>query len=293
MMKTINPDNFQFNMQAPAKINYVLEVLERREDGYHEINTVYQTISFYDHLYFQETNRDIEVLTDSDELQDPLANLVFKSASLVARMKNVNKGAKIFLRKNIPIGAGLGGGSSDAACTLKGLNRLWKLNLTELELQNYAAQIGADVPFFLRGGLAIGKGKGDKITYISRGMRPKFPIILVCPTFKVSTADAYMEWDEGGYFSRGSGLDSFMKSLYGRNLMGMAGNLFNDFEALIIKKHSPIQAIKNRLMRSGALGALMTGSGSAVFGIFENMNLSDDVLNNLMKLGRVVRATTI
>lgn len=292
-MTAMNLDSFEFNMQAPAKINYVLEILDRREDGYHEINTVYQTISFYDHLYFQETNRDIEVLTDSEYLQDPLENIVFKSASLVARMKNVNKGAKIFLKKNIPIGAGLGGGSSDAACTLKGLNRLWKLNLTEQELQNYAVQIGADVSFFLRGGLAIGKGKGDKITYISRGMRPKFPILIVCPVFKVSTADTYREWDEKGYFSRGNGLDSFMKSLYGRNLREMAGDLYNDFEDLIIKKNPSIQTIKNSLVRFGALGALMTGSGSAVYGIFENLNLSEDVFESLMKLGRVVRATTI
>ena len=292
-MKNLDIDKFEFNLQAPAKINYILEILDRREDGYHEINTVYQTISFYDHLYFQETNRDIEVLTDSEDLQDPLSNLVFKTASLVARMKNVNKGARIFLRKNIPIEAGLGGGSSDAACTLKGLNRLWKLNLSEQELNNYAVQIGADVPFFLRGGLAIGKGKGEKITPISRGMRPRFPILLICPALKISSAEAYSGWDEKGYFSRGKGLDGFMKSLYRRNLRGMAENLFNDFETLIIKRNPIIQTIKNSLVKFGALGALMSGSGSSVYGIFENLDLDGGTLEKLMKLGRVIKATTI
>lgn len=285
--------DYSFKMSSPAKINYVLEIKNRREDGYHNIETVYQSISFYDELLFAETSMDIQVETDSPELSDPAKNLVFRAAQLLRQKKQVQKGARIFLKKNIPIGSGLGGGSSNAASTLRGLNLLWRLKMTDPEIYELASQLGSDVPFFVRGGMAIGRGKGEKISPIMAGMKPRLPLILVCPPFKVSSEKAYKMWDEEGHLSRDEGLDDFLRALYRKDLRGLTQNLHNDFEPMIIKECHLVKTIKDVLLENGAKGALMTGSGSAVYGIFRDENRVDELVEKLSYLGKVVKAFTI
>lgn len=283
----------QLKMKAPAKINYVLEIGEKRKDGFHEISTVFQTISLYDELTFSEAPRDIEVQTDNDSLKETEKNLVFRAANLIRRVKNINKGAKIVLKKNIPIGSGLGGGSSDAACTLRGLNKLWNLNLPETDMISYAAQLGADVPFFLKGGLATGKGKGEKLSNVGAGMKPRLPLVMICPPFGISTAEVYRMWDEENYSSRGRGLDEFMRAVYKKDMRCIAEALYNDFEDLVIKKHPVISEVKQALIKTGALGSLMSGSGSAVYGIFPDERSADNAVEFLGSQGNAVKVFTI
>jgi 4-diphosphocytidyl-2-C-methyl-D-erythritol kinase len=283
----------QLKMKAPAKINYVLEIGAKRKDGFHEINTVFQTISLYDELTFSESARDIEVQTDSDSLRETEKNLVFKAAALLRRVKNVNRGAKIELKKNIPIGSGLGGGSSDAACTLRGLNKIWNLNLNETDMISYASQLGADVPFFLKGGVATGKGKGEKLSNVGAGMKPRLPIVVICPPFGISTAEVYKIWDQENYTSRGKGLDEFMRALYKKDMRSIATALYNDFEDLVIKKHPIIAEVKLALMKTGALGSLMSGSGSAVYGIFPDERSADNAVEILGSQGNALKAFTV
>lgn len=279
-------------MKSPAKINYLLEIKGQRKDGYHDIETVFQTISFYDELIFSESSLDIVIETDEPELSNTKENLIYKAADLLLRKKGIKKGAHIQLKKNIPMGSGLGGGSSNAACTLRGLNKLWNLNISDEELVKYASHIGADASFFIRGGMAIGRGRGEKISTIRSGMKIKLPLLVVCPPFKVSTQQAYAKWDEDGYTSRGEGLDKFLRSLYRNDLRGIADNLYNDFEQMIIKECPLIQKIKDILIAHGALGTLMTGSGSAVYGVFKDDSKLDHMVENLSYLGKVVKAYT-
>lgn len=286
-------DKYDFKLIAPAKINYYLKILGLRKDGYHDIVTVFQTISLYDQLSFAESPRKIEVVTDDEELQDTEGNLVFQAAELLRKVKKVEKGARIFLEKSIPKGSGLGGGSSDAAYTLKGLNRLWNLKLSDDDLLKMSGKLGADVSFFLKGGVAVGKGKGDRIYPVSVGMKPRLPILLVCPPFKVSSKEAYAMWDKAAIPSMAKGPDEFMRALYTRSFSGITDHLFNDFEPVISKQYPVIGQIKNLLLEKGAQAALMTGSGSVVYGIFRDEASIDRVKDNFTQFGEIIKATTV
>lgn len=286
-------EKYDFKLIAPAKINYYLKINGLRKDGYHDIVTVFQTISLYDQLSFAESPRKIEVATDHEELQNIESNLVFQAAELLRKVKKVEKGARIFLEKSIPMGSGLGGGSSDAAFTLKGLNRLWNLKLSDDDLLKMSGKLGADVSFFLKGGVAVGKGKGDRIYPVSVGMKPRLPLLLVCPPFKISSKEAYAMWDEAGIPSGAKGPDEFMRALYTRSFSGITDHLFNDFEQVIGKKFPVILEIKNLLLEKGAQAALMTGSGSVVYGIFRDEASVDRVKDSFTKFGEIIKATTI
>ncbi len=264
-------------LKAPAKINWFLHIYGLRDDGYHDIKSLIQKISLYDVLTFL-SSKDLTVETNTRIPVDE--NLVYKAATLLKKGCGINAGAEIHLHKNIPVSAGLGGGSSDAALTLVGLNEVWSLGLSNSELSVFAEQLGSDVPFFLHEPLALVEGKGEKIT----NFEPIQPlnILLVKPHIKVSTRWAYQTLDayrEGRHLkSRGDSkltkIDNkadnikFFNSAFGRRELKKDVDISNDLESVTVQSFPVIAEIREKLFREGAIFSLMSGSGPTVFGVF-------------------------
>lgn len=256
-------------LNAPAKINWFLSVLGKREDGYHNISSLMQCISIYDNLTFEQADT-IEVVSDLDI--PPGDNLVYKAASFLKQYTSYKKGAKIALHKNIPVSAGLGGGSSDAAYTLSGLNRIWGLGLSNRELSTIGAEIGSDVPFFLNSSFAFVEGKGEKITPLKLN-NPAIVLLLVKPSISVSTAWAYAYFDKlniGGLTKKTVDIKLFCQAFLNRDLASLRATLNNDLEKAVIERYPVVGEIKEKLLKNGAIISLMTGSGPTVFGVFES-----------------------
>lgn len=275
-----------FSLYAPAKINWFLNVLGMRNDGFHEIQTLIQKISLYDVLTFSPS----ESLILETEASIPVKeNLVYKAAMLLKERYEVKSGALIHLDKHIPAGAGLGGGSSDAAAALSGLNKLWSLDLSADELCRVAEHIGSDVPFFLYNALSYVHGRGERIEPCN--VLKKLNILLVKPSFDISTAWAYKafalmnkdsrrhEMAEDGMkhgveltkkVEKVNNITHFIRKIERAEIRELAGIISNDLELIAIKNFPVIAEIKERLLDRGALFALMSGSGSAVFGVFDS-----------------------
>lgn len=252
----------KIRLKSPAKINLNLEVLRKREDGYHEIQTVLQKISLYDILNFSLENGDgIFIETDHPSLPRGKDNLVYKAARSIFNRFGFHGGVRIRIEKRIPIGSGLGGGSSNAASTLKALNKLLGLGLSNEILMEIGSEIGADVPFFLFEGPAIGLGIGDRLKKIEI---PQLWYILIYPNFEISTRWAYKNFllTKRQFHLK---LHTFFKNIY-----DVSSILKNDLEKVVSKRYPEIEMMKKALLEAGALGASMTGSGPTVFGIFEN-----------------------
>ncbi len=261
------PDPLSFVLMAPAKINWFLSITGKRNDGYHNILSLMQCIGLYDELAFEQSNK-LDLICNMDISQEE--NLVFKAASALGKRVLCDNGARISLKKNIPSGAGLGGGSSDAACTLKGLNMLWKLELRSAELFSIASEIGSDVPFFLEGPCALIEGRGE----ILKPLKVVSPLVLllVKPSVSVSTAWAYASYDARLKLTKKTvDIKLFIQALNRRDFAFLDTLINNDLEYAVAERYPVIKDIKSRLMQSGAMLSAMTGSGSAVFGVFQNV----------------------
>ncbi len=259
-----------FKLKAPAKVNLCLRVLGKRTDGFHEIESLFYQVSLFDTLTFEHSSANKLLLTCGDETCGPVEqNLVIKAADLLRRSYGVTAGACIHLDKQIPAGAGLGGGSSDAAAALVGLSRLWELNFKdkgeEKELHTLAEQLGSDVPFFLYGPAARVFGRGEMV--VPFVPKKPFHLLLVKPDCSVSTAWAYQN-----LILTNNSLNFRLScsSLAEGDLGEVAGGLWNDFERTVFKRFPEIQDLKSRLLNAGALGAVMSGSGSSVVGLFDS-----------------------
>lgn len=275
-------------IKAPAKINWFLNVLGLRDDGFHEIQSLMQKITLYDVLTFAPSE---ELVLETDSMIPVEQNLVYKAALLLKNIYCIDKGAFISLKKNIPIGAGLGGGSSDAASALIGLNQLWSLNLSSEDLCKIAEALGSDVPFFLSGTLSFVYGRGEKLMPYATGKTVN--LLLVKPPFPVSTAWAYkeirnlklktlasadcIERQISGQVSeltkKANKVDNieFLINLIERTEFGeITGTVSNDLELVTIKSFPVISEIKDRLVKQGAIFSLMSGSGPTVFGVFQS-----------------------
>lgn len=271
---------------AFAKINLGLEVLFRREDGYHELRTIFQTIDLCDRLSFQKAERGITLDVDDPALPTDGGNLVTKAAEALARHAGREAGVSIRIEKKIPLGSGLGGGSSDAAVTLLALNSLWGLGLPLADLDALARGLGADVPFFLYGGTALGIGRGDEVYPLARQAR--FPIVLVLPAFSVETADLFrslvLTKRESSltlqYFAS-SGSDREDTFLY----------VVNDLESATMKRFPSIEGHLESLLELGAAASSMSGSGSAVFGVFSDAAMAESAARTLTARGVRALAT--
>jgi 4-diphosphocytidyl-2-C-methyl-D-erythritol kinase len=249
-----------------AKINLALSVLGKRTDGYHDIQTVFQTVNLSDELEFRESPHLELFCQDLPGIRQE-ENLVWKAAVKLASISPHNRGAAITLKKRIPAGAGLGGGSGNAAATLLGLHRFWELNLADSALLSLAEGLGSDVPFFLTGGTALGTGRGEIIHSLADF--PSKHLVIVFPGIQVPTAEAYR--------SLNLGLTSGHQDHRIQRLIGQAQagddcliGIFNDFEATILAAYPPIREAKSFLEMRGATATLLSGSGSSVFGFFSN-----------------------
>ena len=248
-----------------------MRVLGKRTDGYHELDTIFQTVSLHDRIRISaiETS-EIAFSCDDRSLPTDSHNLVVRAATALRDRVNPKKGARIRLEKRIPTHAGLGGGSSNAAATLIGLTRLWQLGTTTHELIELAARLGADVPFFLSGGTARGTGIGDRIEALEDA--PETFLLIVKPNANVGTADAYKALDGRTLTSSNSKTILSRSDAEGFFDNQYLASLQNDFEPVVFALHPEIERARVALVRSGARAALVAGSGAAVFGIFDSEN---------------------
>lgn len=249
---------------ARAKINLTLDILGKRPDGYHEIEMVMQSIELHDSLEFNPAGREIILTVKGADLAPGPDNLVCRAAELLRRRGKIKTGAKILLVKAIPIAAGLGGGSADAAAALIALNELWKIGLSLPDLMLLGAQLGSDVPFCLLGGTALAKGRGERLERLSPC--PRLGLVLIKPQFSVSTASVYRAYTPGPAVNRPDNR-AMADAIRNKDINGIAKNLANALESVTTGMHSEIEQIKAKLIRAGALGVLMSGSGPTVFGL--------------------------
>jgi 4-diphosphocytidyl-2-C-methyl-D-erythritol kinase len=279
-----------FTLKTPAKINWFLSVLGKREDGYHEILSLMQSISLYDHLTFEHSDR-IEVKTDADiPLEE---NLVYKAAVLLKEKLSINKGAVITLRKEIPVSAGLGGGSSDAACALLGLDRLWELGLKDEELIKFGGMLGSDVPFFFKGPIAVVRGRGEIVAGLEAVS--KYIIVIVKPALGVSSKWAYSEMSKllPELTKRDNNIKLFCHALERQDFKSIALMMKNDLELPVLREFQVIGEIKDRLLAMGAEASLMSGSGPTVFGVFNSREKAEDAAEAMRPFwSRVVETIT-
>ncbi len=269
---------------SPAKINLYLEITAKRADGYHSLRTIMQTVSLYDVLEVELLPRKIEFICEHPGLEKEKNNLVLRAIDALQKFDQKKKGAKIILKKNIPLASGLGGGSSNAATVLKVLNKLWGFGLSERKLMQIAESLGADVPFFLRGGYAYVQGKGEEVSFYS--YLPEYYVILVNPGLLISTAEVYAQFDqmkltEKINFNKMENVKSYWGKLHTPE--EIAKNLFNHLEKVVLPKYQEVEEIKNILLSSGVLGSLMSGSGSTVFGIVPNEKEGQKIIEKLRK----------
>jgi 4-diphosphocytidyl-2-C-methyl-D-erythritol kinase len=270
-------------MRAFAKINLGLRVGPRRADGFHDVKTILQSIDLADRLVFEATRGPFE-LHCSPGVPIGRKNLVWRAAEMLwnaGGREGEPRGARVLLRKNIPMEAGLGGGSSDAAATFLALRKIWKLSVSDEQLVAIGARIGSDVPYFFVGGTALGLGRGEEVYPLAE--LPRWSVVLVFPPFGVSTSDAYGWLDEYRLRSQSSSAARFLP-----NSWLSAVPLVNDLEAPIAERHPVIGSTAERLRQLGAVCAAMSGSGSAVFGVFTSQPKATRAAKAFGKLGRTV-----
>jgi 4-diphosphocytidyl-2-C-methyl-D-erythritol kinase len=264
-----------------AKINWSLRILGKRPDGYHEVETVLQTISLHDDVTFTLNEAGLPYTLTCDDPAIPLdnSNLILRAANHLQECFQDSFGAEIFLTKRIPAQGGLGGGSSNAAITLLAINKLWKNAYIDVEELLDPGMFGADVPFFLIGGRCAATGTGTTLTPLPDG--PKQHLIVVTPNAKVSTSNAYESLKAASLTTSGSAsiLSSSLADLYSAD--SRQWPLCNDFERVIFEIEPEIERAKNALLDAGAWGALLAGSGSSVFGVFDGEAARNRGLENL------------
>ena len=266
-----------------AKINLDLRVLGTRADGYHDLKTIFQSLALFDNVTVTARRGALAITCDEPDIPTDHRNLVWKAASLLHRMTTGKQSAPrdiaIDLRKRVPAEAGLGGGSSNAAMTLLALNKLWKLDLDLATLTRIGARLGADVPYFLVGGTALGLGRGDDIYPLAD--MPSIHVVLLRPGFGVSTADAYKWHNEE---TRRVSKEPPRRAIP-IGWPAWAATLRNDLEVPVVRHHPAIGRIRQSLLDAGAAFAAMSGSGSAVFGLFERGDAARRTANDLARPG--------
>ncbi|MBI2360283.1 MAG: 4-(cytidine 5'-diphospho)-2-C-methyl-D-erythritol kinase [Deltaproteobacteria bacterium] len=274
-------------IRAPAKLNLYLRVVGKREDGYHLLDTVMVPVSLYDELEIRRprTRRRgkarLTVTCDHPLVPSGRGNLVYKAASRLLRSRKIGSPIDIHIRKRIPVGAGLGGGSSDAAAALVGVNRFFRLGLKRAEMLTLAASLGADVPFFVRCRAARVRGIGERLEAVAA--MPRLWIVILYPKFPVSTRWVYENYP--CKLTKDIGNTSINFSWKGPE--EITSFLVNDLEAVAIRRYPLIGRLKRRLLEEGAAGALMSGSGSSVFGIFSTGQQARNVFQRLRSDERV------
>ncbi|MEC0308417.1 4-(cytidine 5'-diphospho)-2-C-methyl-D-erythritol kinase [Paenibacillus lautus] len=277
--------------KAPAKINLMLDVLHKRPDGFHEVEMVMTMIDLADRLEMSEQKRDTIIIT-SQAGYIPLdeKNLAFQAARLIKERYDVKKGVHIHLDKKIPVAAGLAGGSSDAAATLRGLNRLWGLGIPQQELLALGAELGSDVPFCVTGGTALATGRGEVLTPIPNP--PQCWVIVAKPPINVSTAEVYGRL-RSEQIQRHPSAERMVEALTQGSFQQMCQSLGNVLEEVTLKMHPEVQQLKEGMLKLGADGALMSGSGPTVFGLVSKESKVARIYNGLRGFCKEVYAVRL
>lgn len=265
-------------IKAPAKINLSLDVLHKRDDGYHEVKMIMTTIDLADRIELAELNEDkIKIASQNRFVPDDERNLAYQAAKLLKERYNVKKGVYISILKMIPVAAGLAGGSSDAAATLRGLNKLWNLGLSIDELAELGAQIGSDVSFCVYGGTALATGRGEKIEHLPAP--PPCWVILAKPTIGVSTAEVYRNLKLENI--KHPNTEAMIDAICNQDFHGICKNVGNVLESVTLQMYPEVHNIKTKMERFGADAVLMSGSGPTVYGLVQYQSRLQRIYNGL------------
>ncbi|GMG95249.1 4-(cytidine 5'-diphospho)-2-C-methyl-D-erythritol kinase [Tepidimicrobium xylanilyticum] len=254
-------------LESYAKINLALDILYKRDDGYHEINTIMQQIDLKDRVVIRNKDSGIDIQCNNKDVPIDRNNLVYKAWEKIREKTGINRGVGIIIDKKIPIAAGLAGGSSNGGAVLKGLNLLWDLNLSDEELMEIGKKIGADVPFCIMGGTAWARGIGEKLTKL-KGFSG-YNILLANVGIPVSTEWVYKNMDLKSIHER-IDIEKVIKYMEEGNLLKLGQSIENVMESVVMTKYPQVKMVKEDMIKFGALGSLMSGSGPTVFGLFDD-----------------------
>lgn len=265
-------------IKAPAKINLTLDVLGKRGDGYHEVEMVMTTIDLADRLELTEVRENrISILSHSRYVPGDDRNLAYQAAKLLKERYDIRQGVEISINKVIPVAAGLAGGSSDAAATLKGLNELWGIGLSIEELAALGSEIGSDVAFCVHGGTALARGRGEKITRLPPP--PSCWVILAKPSIGISTSDIYGNLDISQIAHPDT--EGMIRAIREKDYEGVCRYMGNALESVTLSMYPEVLQIKNQMQRFGADAVLMSGSGPTVFGLVKHDSRLHRIYNGL------------
>lgn len=283
-------ENGKIKIAAPAKINLFLEILGKRQDGYHEIETVMQEVSLFDYIYMENYDKNVVFTCSNPKLSTGEDNLVVKAVRLLQNESKTYRGVKIHLDKRIPIGAGLGGGSSDAVATLVGLNKLWRIGYDEKQLMSLAGKLGSDTPFFVVGNTAICKGRGEIVTPYP--INVSYNYIIIYPRFEVNTAMVYKNF-KNSLTKNLKDVSFFMREFISGNPNKLGAILHNRLEDVVFKLYPDLEKTKKTLGKFNFCGVLLSGSGSALYGLCkEEMDLKEIELKiKMLNIGDVFVVT--
>ncbi len=265
----------KLKVKSPAKINLGLNIIRKRQDGFHDLETIFYPLNLYDIINFEKSDN-LNFNSNNEQLNEENSNLIIKAIRLLEKISDKRLNVNIYLEKNIPIGAGLGGGSSNAAFTLSAINHLFDLKFTIDQLSNFALELGSDVPYFLNPIPSFAESRGEIISPLK--FKINFPIVIVNPGIHISTKWAFENIipHKSKFSLRDLG---DLKSE--EDFKKLRLKVFNDFEEVVFRKYTEIQKIKNKFDESGALFSLMTGTGSTVFGIFNKLENANHFCSNL------------
>lgn len=257
----------KLQLDSYAKLNLSLDVVRKRGDGYHEIKSIMQQVNLADQLSISENKNGLIITCDKNDLPLDESNLVYKAWQAVSDYAKTKVGIRVHIRKNIPIAGGLAGGSTNCATTLRALNKLWDLGLSDQELMDMGIKIGADVPYCLMGGTALAQGIGEELTRL-RPFKDK-GVLIANPGIKISTAYAYSKLDLG---KNKKDMEEVLACIESHDIYCLSKKMYNVMEDKIILQHPQIEEIKNMMVKNGALASLMSGSGASVFGFYEDLD---------------------
>ena len=267
-------------MDSYGKVNLALDILYKRNDGYHEIKSIMQRISLRDRLIFEEIDHGFVIESNHSQVPKDETNLVYRAWEKLVAITGENRGIKVIIEKNIPVAAGLAGGSTNGATTLLALNELWDLKLSEDELMEIGRSLGADVPFCIMGATALAEGIGEKLTKL-KPFSGKH-ILLCNPGIAISTEHAYSQVE---FSDKRIDIEAMIKAIDADDLKTLAENMGNTMEGPMIEEYPIIGEIKKLMLGNGALGALMSGSGSTVFGLYDDEEKMKFTEKKLLDIG--------
>lgn len=272
----------QITRKAYGKINLGLDALSKRPDGYHELKMVMQTVGIYDVLTFQKNEGSIRISTDHKELPEDKGNLIYQAAELIRETYGISEGVTITLQKNIPIAAGMAGGSSDAAAVFHGMNELFGLSMSLDDMKKLGVRIGADVPYCIMGGSALSEGIGEILTPLPAP--PKAHLLIAKPDINVSTGFVFknLQVDTLPFHPD---IDGMVRSLKEGDLRGITDRMGNVLETVTMKTYPVIGRIKEEMIKQGAENALMSGSGPTVFGVYREEEMAKNAERIIAKQG--------